>query len=91
MFYQLYTIHGCVCGRSLPSVYCIIAGKSQDIYGQMFDIILNHVSQRPMSITIDFEKSVENVIKQQLPTTTISFCFFHFKQNLWKQIQVSVG
>jgi transposase-like protein len=70
-------------------VYCSIAGKSQDIYDQMFDIILKHVSQRPQSITIDFEKSVENVIKQQLPTTTISFCFFHFKQNLWKQIQVS--
>ncbi len=91
MFYQLYTVHGCVCGRSLPLVYCSIAGKSQDIYTEMFEVILRHVSQRPKSITIDFEKSVENVIKQQLPMTKISFCYFHYKQNLWKQIQVSGG
>lgn len=90
MFYQLYTIHGCVCGRSLPLVYCSIAGKSQTIYDEMFDVILKNVSQRPKSITIDFEKAVENAVKQHLPMTTISFCFFHFKQNLWRQIQVSV-
>ncbi|CAF3455161.1 unnamed protein product [Rotaria sp. Silwood1] len=83
----LYTIHGCVCGRSLPLVFCIVAGKSEDIYNEIFDVILKHVSQRPRSITIDFEKSVENAVKQNLPMTTISFCFFHFKQNLWRQIQ----
>ncbi|CAF4598316.1 unnamed protein product, partial [Rotaria sp. Silwood1] len=57
------------------------------IYNEIFDVILKHVSQRPRSITIDFEKSVENAVKQNLPMTTISFCFFHFKQNLWRQIQ----
>ena len=74
MFYQLHTIHDYVCGRLLPLVYCSIAGKSQ----------------RPKTITIDFKKSVENAVKQHLPMTTISFCFFHFKQNLWRQMQVSV-
>ncbi len=66
-----------MCGRSLPLVYCIIAGKSQDTYDEMFNEILKHVSQRPKSITIDFEKSMENVIKQQLPITTISFFFLY--------------
>ncbi|CAF1560547.1 unnamed protein product [Rotaria magnacalcarata] len=42
LFYQLYTIHDCGCGRSLPSVYCSIAGKSQAIYDEMFDVILKN-------------------------------------------------
>ena len=68
---------------------CSISGKSEDIYDEVFDVVLQHLSQRPKSITIDFEKAVENVVKQKLPLTTISFCFFHFKKALWKQIQVS--
>ncbi|CAF5111642.1 unnamed protein product, partial [Rotaria magnacalcarata] len=59
----------------------------EDTYGEIFDIILKNLSQRPKSITIDFEKAVENVVRQQLPMTTIGFCFFHFKKALWKQIQ----
>ena len=91
MFYHLYTIHGHLCGRSLPLVYCSISGKCRDIYNEVFGVVFKHLSQRPKSITIDFEKAVENVVKQQLPMTTISFCFFHFKKALWKQIQVSIS
>lgn len=56
----------------------------------MFDIVLQHISQRPKSITIDYEKAVENVVKRKLPMTTVNGCFFHFKQSLWKKIVVSV-
>ena len=56
-------IYGYVCGRSLRSVYCSVAGKSQDTYGKKFNIILQRVSQRPKSMAIDFEKSVENSVK----------------------------
>lgn len=90
LFDQLYTIHGSICGRALPSVYCLLAGKSDDLYDEMFGILLNHISQRPKSITIDFEKAVENVIKRKLPSTDVRFCFFHFKQSLWRKIQVSI-
>ena len=90
MFYQLYTVHGFVCGRALPLVYCSISGKSETIYGELFDVILNHISQRPKTITMDFEKAVENVIKDKLPTTTVTYCFFHFKQALWRKVQVGV-
>ncbi|CAF1311074.1 unnamed protein product [Rotaria sordida] len=68
--FKLYTIHGFICGRSLSSDYCIISGKSEHLYGEVFDVILQHVSGRPKSITIDFEKAVTNVIKHKLPTTT---------------------
>ena len=64
-YYQLYTIHGYLCGRLLPLVYCSISGKSEDIYDEVFDVVHQHLSQRPKSIAIDFEKAVENVAQQQ--------------------------
>ena len=45
-------------------------------------MVLKHLSQRPKSITIDFEKAVENVVKQKLPLTTIGFCFFFISKKL---------
>ena len=65
LFYQLHTIHGYSYGRLPPLVYCSISGKSEDIYDEIVDIIFQHLSQRPKSITIDFEKAVENVVKQK--------------------------
>ena len=56
----------------------------------MFEIVLKNISQRPKSITIDYEKAVENVVKEKLPMTNVSGCFFHFKQNLWKKVTVSI-
>ncbi|CAF1410720.1 unnamed protein product, partial [Didymodactylos carnosus] len=88
LFYQLYIIHGFICGRSIPLVYARLPGKSEAVYGEVFNILVKNVNKHPKSITIDFEKAVENVIKQKLPTITISGCFFHFKQALWRKIQV---
>ncbi|CAF0913032.1 unnamed protein product [Didymodactylos carnosus] len=88
LFYQLYTIHGFIRGRSVPLVYALLPGKSEAVYGELFNVLVQNVNKHPKSITIDFERAVENVIKQKLPTTTISGCFFHFKQALWRKIQV---
>ncbi|CAF4541237.1 unnamed protein product, partial [Didymodactylos carnosus] len=83
----LYTIHGFIRGRSVPLVYALLPGKSEAVYGELFNVLVQNVSKHPKSITIDFEKAVENVIKQKLPTTTINGCFFHFKQALWRKIE----
>ena len=83
-------IHGFLCGRALPSLYCYLSGKSEVLYGELFDVTLSHVDQRPKSMRIDFEKAVENVIKQKLPTTNVSYCLFHFKQALWKRTHVVI-
>lgn len=70
-------------------VYCYTSHKDEDVYNELFDILLQNVSQRPKSITIDYEKAVENVVKARLPMTSVSGCFFHFKQNLWRKLVVS--
>jgi hypothetical protein len=84
-------MHGSLFGRALPSVYCFLSGKDEDLYNEIFEIVLKNVSGRPKSITIDYEKAVENVVKQKLPMTTVNGCFFHWKQNLWKKVVVSIN
>ena len=89
LFYRLYTIHGVTHGRSLPCVYVILSGKSDSIYKQLFNVISQHVARYSKTISIDYDKAVENIIKRKMPTSAISGClFFHFKNVLWKKIQV---
>ncbi|CAF4700813.1 unnamed protein product, partial [Rotaria magnacalcarata] len=58
----------------------MVSGTAEVLYDEIFGVILQHIYGRPKTISIDFEKAVENSIKQSLPTTSISGCFFHFKQ-----------
>jgi hypothetical protein len=69
-------------------LYAFLSGKFENVYKKVFDVILQHVTKYPTSISIDFETAVRNDFRQQLPTT-INACFFHFKQNPWRNIRVS--
>ena len=58
LFYQLYTIHGYLCGRLLPLVYCSISGKSEDMVKYLmlsFNICLN-VRNRGGKLALVFKK-----------------------------------
>ena len=63
----------------------MIAGKSENMYDELFDVVSQHVSGPPLSITVDFEKAVETIIKQKLPTTSISGCFFFISRNVFRE------
>ncbi|CAF5179730.1 unnamed protein product, partial [Rotaria magnacalcarata] len=65
LFEQLYVIHGYIYGRALPLVYYMVAGTAEVLYNEVFDVILQNVSGRPKTITIDFEKAVENSLGLQ--------------------------
>ena len=90
LFYQLYSIHGHIHGRTFPFLYAFLPGKSNDIYSELFDVVLQHIDKHPASITIDFEIAATNVTKQKFPSTAVTACFFHFKQNLWRKTKVSL-
>ncbi|CAF3438849.1 unnamed protein product [Rotaria socialis] len=68
-------------------LFIVISGKSEEIYGAIFDVVMQHIFQRSISITTDYEKAVHNVTKKKLPIATVHDCFFHFKQCLWRQIK----
>jgi hypothetical protein len=73
----------------LPLLYAFLPGKSENVYKEFFDVVSQHITKHPTSITIDFETAVGSVLKQKFPSTAINACFFHFKQNLWRKIEVS--
>ncbi|CAF1391294.1 unnamed protein product [Adineta ricciae] len=87
LFYQLYSIHGHFQGRTFPFLYAYLPGKGEPVYKELIDIILQNIDKHPTSITIDFECAVGNVIKRMFPSTKVTACFFHFKQNLWKKVK----
>lgn len=72
----------------MPSLYAFLPDKAEHIYKELVDVILQNINKHPTSITIDFESTVGNVNKQKLPSTKRTAYFFHFKQNLWRNVRV---
>ncbi|CAK5079119.1 unnamed protein product [Meloidogyne enterolobii] len=61
--------------RVVPFVYCLIPNKSEEIYKRALTCVLNSIGERrPMMFIIDFEKSVENVIRALIPQTHVAGC-----------------
>uniref|UniRef100_A0A915N5Z4 MULE transposase domain-containing protein n=1 Tax=Meloidogyne javanica TaxID=6303 RepID=A0A915N5Z4_MELJA len=60
----------------------------EEIYKRALTCVLNSIGERrPMMFIIDFEKSVENVIRSLIPQTHVAGCWFHFNQSIWQSIQ----
>ncbi|CAF5128369.1 unnamed protein product, partial [Rotaria sp. Silwood1] len=55
-------------------------------YETLFRVVQQHVQRVPRYITIDFEKGAENAFAIVYPQSQILGCFFHFKQNIWRNI-----
>ncbi|GFR89087.1 hypothetical protein ElyMa_000785300 [Elysia marginata] len=48
---------------------------------------LTHHNWRPQVIIADFQMALWNVVETELPTTTLSGCYFHLTQSFWRKIQ----
>ncbi|KAE9522791.1 hypothetical protein AGLY_016832 [Aphis glycines] len=82
-FKQLYVI----------PVYCILERKTQVIYEEMFNIIINECMTRdmypaPRYLHLDFELGVMNAAKNILGNhITINGCFYHLCQSTHRKLQ----
>lgn len=86
LFYQLYTIHIVVNNKDLPLVYGFLPNKTQATYIKFFRMIKSFISKDPISVNVDFEKSVFNGIKKVFVNTHIYGCYFHLTQNFWRKM-----
>jgi hypothetical protein len=86
----MYTVHGLIDGKTLPLFFSLLPNKKQESYETLFRIIKQHVQRVPCYITIDFEKGAENAFGVIYPQCQVLGCFFHFKQNIWRNISVSL-
>ncbi|KAG0437258.1 hypothetical protein DMUE_3794, partial [Dictyocoela muelleri] len=91
-FYQVYIIHGFFSGQSFPLIYCFMNEKTERLYTKVFNIIKEKLSEHgidfsPQNIQIDFERAGFNSLQRVFPETSISGCFFHFGQAIWRRVQ----
>jgi hypothetical protein len=95
VFRQLYTIHAPVGGensRILPLVYSLITSKSEEIYKNLFEELIefaaeNDINLQPSTILTDFELASINASRQIFPNVENKGCFFHLGQSGWRKIQ----
>ena len=68
IFYQLYTLHGFQNVHYIPHVYCLLSGKSEEVYTNCIPAIIKLCSDKghtfePNVVHIDFEERVMIVMK----------------------------
>lgn len=90
-FYQLYCIHGDVNSDDnnsniVPLIYVLMSNKQERSYERLFTSLMQNLpTWTPLTIIVDFEIAVINVIKKIFPDVKLLGCNFHFKQALAKK------
>ena len=91
IFSQIYKIHALVNHAILPCVFAVLPSKTEIVYERFFTTICNAVRNNnnndPDGFLVDFETAAINAIRNVLPQTDISGCFFQLSSNLCKHIQ----
>ena len=81
IFPQIYTTHALVNHEVLPCVFALLPSKAEIVYEQLFTTVCNAVRNNngndPDGFLVDFETAAINAIRNVLPQTDISGCFFH--------------
>ena len=57
------------------------------MYDAFFAWLDLSIENKPLSFSIDFEMAIMNSVQNIWPETILKGCYFHFRQNLWRQIQ----
>lgn len=90
-FKQLYTVHGDIGSdddrtRVIPCIYALLPNKQQQTYERLFNCIKQNIHNfQPVLMKIDFETAAINALKTVYPTVTVSGCYFHYAQALYKR------
>ena len=89
LFYQLYTINVIIKCKNIPLIYALLPDKCQQTYEKMFQMVIKdfRTEDFPTNLMHDFELGAINSIISLFGGTNIFGCYFHFTQNLWKNMQ----
>ena len=90
---QLYVIMAPTYGMIyVPLLYALCSQKDEEMYTLMFNVIItmfedSQLEAKVKGVTLDFELAAANAVQSAFPHVRIIFCFFHFTQILWRQVQ----
>ncbi|KAF7685032.1 hypothetical protein CDIK_4219, partial [Cucumispora dikerogammari] len=86
-FYQIYTLHGQLFGKSYPLVYVIMKNKKERSYKKAFDFINQKHDVNPRYIILDFETAAINAARNAFHESDVKACLFHYGQAIWRKVQ----
>ena len=78
---------------NIPALYILINGKYEIFYNHILESVINLITQnREYELTVetivtDSEKALINAVKKYFPNVRRIACFFHYKQNIIKNIR----
>lgn len=89
IFYQLYIIYSVYRHHVVPVVFALLRRKDAETYKRLMIEILKFAPLWvPQTIMLDFEQACIKVYQSIFPNVTLSGCYFHFRQNIHRKIQV---
>jgi hypothetical protein len=68
-------------------VYALLPNKSEASYSKMSTFLSEKIISHPEFINTDFELAAINAFRSTFTKTVFNGCYFHFVQNLWKNVQ----
>ena len=77
----------------IPGIFILLSGKNQFLYDYIFSSIINIVTNNRkfdlniLLIVSDSEKALVNSIKKNFPNSLRISCYFHYKQDLIRNIK----
>ena len=78
---------------NIPAIYILINGKYEIFYNHVLESVINIITQNREyelvveTIVTDSEKALINAVKKYFPNVRRIACFFHYKQNIIKNIR----
>jgi hypothetical protein len=61
-----------------------MSSKSQASYVAVLRFLRNLVPDRQRTVITDFERALQNAIRDQYPSATLKGCWFHYCQAVWR-------
>ena len=89
IFYQLYITYSIYCHHVVSIVFALLRRKDAETYKRLINEIHKFArSWLPQSIMLNFEQACIKTYKTSFPNVKLSGCYFHLRQNMYRNIQV---
>ena len=90
---QVYTVHGSLCGFTIPCIYICLPDKKKTTYKRAFakvvELVFPHgvtYAESP-TVLIDFEQAAIIAWQESLAEDCAAGCYFHFRQAVLRHVQ----
>ena len=80
--------------KKITAFYILLNGKSQNLYKVVFESVFNIISNNKEfdinyeAIITDNETALRNILKIYFPTSMHISCYFHYQQDLLRNIRI---